>query len=355
MGTLSAASSIALAQFRPLNDDCANARAVGEGAFFVDNHDATTDGPSNCAPQVKDVWWAYTASADGVATVTTCDPLLSLDSVMSVYADACGGRLIVCNDDGPNRCFVIGSDFFGSELQFPVIAGHRYVIQVGSHANFGGNAGFSQLHISVGPPCHITAPAGALLENEPCGTAINDGCNSSPTAFTPISCGTTVISGTAWADGNARDTDWYRFRLPNGGTVRWTGRAEFPLLLGIVDDSCSPFFLNSSIAGNPCVDTADVTMDLGPGSYALFAANVGFFNNPCGANNNYVAAAVISADCGPTCPCDWNHSGAVTIQDLFDFLSGFFAGNADFNNSRQTSIQDLFDFLGCFFSPPAGC
>ena len=94
-------------------------------------------------------------------------------------------------------------------------------------AFFGGNAGFSMLHITLAPPCHITFPPGAFLENEACGTEINGGCNTIPATYTQIQCGTTVIGGTAWATGNMRDTDWYQFFLPNGGTVRWTGHERW--------------------------------------------------------------------------------------------------------------------------------
>jgi hypothetical protein len=52
------------------------------------------------------------------------------------------------------------------------------------------------------------------------------------------------------------------------------------------------------------------------------------------------------------CGCDWNHSGALTLQDLFDFLTSWFGGNADFNGSGATTLQDIFDYLACYF---AGC
>jgi len=52
------------------------------------------------------------------------------------------------------------------------------------------------------------------------------------------------------------------------------------------------------------------------------------------------------------CACDWNADGALTSQDFFDFISGFFNSNADYNKDGQTNSQDFFDFISCFFG---GC
>jgi hypothetical protein len=56
----------------------------------------------------------------------------------------------------------------------------------------------------------------------------------------------------------------------------------------------------------------------------------------------------------PPCPADFNHSGAVSVQDIFDFLAAYFGSDpaADFNLSGQVSVQDIFDFLAAYF---AGC
>jgi hypothetical protein len=54
------------------------------------------------------------------------------------------------------------------------------------------------------------------------------------------------------------------------------------------------------------------------------------------------------------CPADFNGSGALTVQDLFDFLNAYFASDprADFNNSGSITVQDIFDFLMAYFT---GC
>jgi T5SS/PEP-CTERM-associated repeat protein len=54
------------------------------------------------------------------------------------------------------------------------------------------------------------------------------------------------------------------------------------------------------------------------------------------------------------CPADFNDSGTVTVQDIFEFLAAYFGNDprADFNASGAISVQDIFDFLAAYF---AGC
>ncbi len=58
--------------------------------------------------------------------------------------------------------------------------------------------------------------------------------------------------------------------------------------------------------------------------------------------------------CPPACPADFNGAGGVTVQDIFDYLSAYFAGDlrADVNASGSLTVQDIFDFLTAYF---AGC
>jgi len=52
------------------------------------------------------------------------------------------------------------------------------------------------------------------------------------------------------------------------------------------------------------------------------------------------------------CGADFNDDGAVTIQDLFDFLAAYFQGSpdADFNASGEITVQDVFDYLTAYFT-----
>jgi len=54
------------------------------------------------------------------------------------------------------------------------------------------------------------------------------------------------------------------------------------------------------------------------------------------------------------CTADWNQNAEVSVQDIFEFLEDWFAGdrNADMNGSGVLSVQDIFDFLRDWFT---GC
>lgn len=54
------------------------------------------------------------------------------------------------------------------------------------------------------------------------------------------------------------------------------------------------------------------------------------------------------------CEADFNGSGGVSVQDLFDFIGAYFAGDdrADVNDSGLVSVQDVFDYLTMYF---VGC
>jgi subtilisin family serine protease len=54
------------------------------------------------------------------------------------------------------------------------------------------------------------------------------------------------------------------------------------------------------------------------------------------------------------CPPDFNASGGLEVQDIFDFLNAWFAGDfrANYNGQDGLTVQDIFDFLNGWF---AGC
>lgn len=81
------------------------------------------------------------------------------------------------------------------------------------------------------------------------------------------------------------------------------------------------------------------------------AACTGTFTRFAGVNT---ACNVSGNNTTPCCRADYNQSGSVTVQDIFDFISGYFSSDvrADINGASGVTVQDIFDFLGAYF---AGC
>lgn len=91
------------------NDTCANAKAIGNGAFDFDLNGALTHGPqnANCVDGAQstldsDLWYLYTATCDGTFTASTCDGT-TFDTTLLLYkGSACptnASTLITCNDN----------------------------------------------------------------------------------------------------------------------------------------------------------------------------------------------------------------------------------------------------------------
>jgi hypothetical protein len=255
----------------PANDDWANAEPVSDVTDLPFCTDAATfDGPYACN-QCPNVWYCYTATCDGNATAELCGS--TFDTRLDVY-NGCGeptlGNWITCNDD-----------FCGlqSTIEFPVLAGQTYLIEVGGYGSGPGcNVGCGDLTISCALACQVECPGGSTDEGEPCGDDTNGGCNSFPPVFRTITCGETVC-GTGWYDGFTRDTDWYLLTLDGYYDVTWTVQAEFEALIGPVATGtpgsgvCEDVLGYIDPAGFPLeCEVGSVTFLAGPGSYMLFVA-----------------------------------------------------------------------------------
>jgi hypothetical protein len=91
----------------------------------------------------------------------------------------------------------------------------------------------------------------------------------------------------------------------------------------------------------------------GSGDFVLWlSANTPFPGRWVQSTNSYQINIVGGIVEVVPCRCDWNHDSLVTSADFFEFLTAFFANNADLNCSGQTTSDDFFEFLTCFFT---GC
>jgi hypothetical protein len=151
---------------RPSNNDCDSSTAVGDGDHSFGNLLATTDGPDetgNCVDLEADVWFCYTGSCNGTATVDVCGS--DFDTVIAVYAGcACPttSNRVACNDDA---CGTNGNQ---SKATFQVTQGTSYLIRVGG---FNGADGTGTLKISCQPD------------------TISDACPNDPNKTEPGICG----------------------------------------------------------------------------------------------------------------------------------------------------------------------
>ncbi|HCO93681.1 MAG TPA: hypothetical protein DIU00_06990 [Phycisphaerales bacterium] len=109
------------------NDECHNAKAVGDVTDLpFDTSDATQDGLHICMYS-PNIWYCYTASCTGEVIISLAGS--SYDTMLAVY-DGCDCEsawddMIECNDDfGATR---------QSQVAFDAVAGNQYLIEVGGY------------------------------------------------------------------------------------------------------------------------------------------------------------------------------------------------------------------------------
>lgn len=145
----------------PANDDCADAVDVTPGVHDFTTLFATTDGPdqpdSDCDDTFEsnvnqDVWYEYTASCDGIASVSTCNTA-DFDTRIAIYPGGeCppdGASLIACNDDGVDS---LGVDCggFTSVVEWDISDGTTYLIRIGGYSDASSGSGTFELSDDCG-------------------------------------------------------------------------------------------------------------------------------------------------------------------------------------------------------------
>jgi hypothetical protein len=104
----------------PVNDTCAGAIPLQGGLNGPFSNFTATNGPGGpCQSGAKDLWFSYTASTAGTASVDTCG--LAFYATSLVVYGSCGGSAITCNNDYCNAVY--------ARVTFPVSAGATYYIR----------------------------------------------------------------------------------------------------------------------------------------------------------------------------------------------------------------------------------
>ncbi len=195
----------------PENDECANALPLGDDPVLANMATATNDGSASCGASSTnpDVWYTYTALADGTATITTCGTHdtfgqnTGMDTVLTAF-DTCGGSQLACNDDTSLCGSLNGSTLRDSAIQLAMVSGQTVLVRVSHFGNSRPGPFFVTAEYDYAPPvnddCGNATPIGSGSLTGSLFGATNDGF---------ASCG---------ASGSSPDV-WYSFTAPASGNL----------------------------------------------------------------------------------------------------------------------------------------
>ncbi len=263
-----------------------------------------------------------TPPLSGCSTSTDCSPFYGA----CVHSAEDGLSDAVCTLQNQARC---ERRFYAGGL-FGTFAGTQTVCSPASLQTLAGACCYTPPGETC-PVCTIQPADPTTGQSPRCTEEFNGGLNGTfagiGTTCTPASCPSV---GACCVSGSCTPTCQALCDL-NGGTFSGVGVACDP-------DPCNST-TGACCSGSTCATSTQAECT---GVNTHFAGT-GTVCNVFGTNNTT-----------PCCLADYNQSGAVSVQDIFDFLSGYFTFNmqADINASGMVSVQDIFDFLGAYFS---GC
>jgi hypothetical protein len=323
----------------PANDSCAVVLGGGGGpsAEIVLNNGgaiindtlvgATSDGVAPaCAQASADVWYRFTPPTTGSYLIKTCGSQLGWDSVVSVWSNCTTQVPGACGDSG-----CAGGSLHAS-LTFPLTAGTPYLIRVGAYSLATTNIYTFQLEVDgLGACC---------IQNNGCYTGV---CTfSSPsscggvhsgigTSCTPNPC--PMVLAQCCRTDNTCATSCREYCDSVGG------------FFGVIGTTCNPSVCPIGICCRGATCTIKSFYDCNPTGNA-------------GAVISGLAGACGTSSTTPCCLPDYNKSGSISVQDIFDFLNDWFAGSlfaipGGNGDTGTLNVQNIFDFLNAWFA--GGC
>jgi Lamin Tail Domain len=293
----------------PANLTCATASPLTLNVWALGNNNLSTGGtdvpaPTCASSSAKAVWYSFTAPATAAYTISTCGS--PQDTVVQVFSspDCTALTALACDDDA-----CVGTE----PSQIPLVV-----------SGSGAASLISSLVINAGDTIYVrmssfgTTPTGGNFQLRVSAVnAIGSCC---------ASAGTCTLTDAANC---------------TGGPVFTAG--------GVCSPNTCPQPSGSCCVGARCVtgvaDAAACNGLADPMQSGVFTAGGTTCNWPFMIGGDTVS---------PCCLADYNKAGGLTVNDIFDFLTGWFNGsaNADINGSGL-SVNDIFDFLGAWFA--GGC
>ncbi len=303
-------------------NDCATSPTLvtADGSKPFSNVGAVRDGPdygATCGSGndfcYNDVWYKFTAVANGEATASNCGTV-TVDTKMAIYDMGTSPSTfnyntlpdvrVGCNDDGSTTCYLTGTTTpYASSLTVSVSVGHTYLLCVSSYTDL--DTGTGSVLFNLPEPCLL--PSFTTAEVETCGAATNNGCIATVDQYqsVEVAVGTpTTIGGTFFASAGTRDVDAYVFTIPTGMTVTAETFSASNVVMSIYNGlPCAAQFIASGVGS--CPRTASSCLPAG--TYSIYVAPEAFDLNPCnnGVFNNYVlkltAVASVCPSFGDTC------------------------------------------------------
>ena len=327
----------------PANDVCAAVLTSGPsvtltGGVFTSSGatmtGATVDGvnPScGSGTPAPDVWWRFTPANSGTYFISTCPSSVSWDTTVSVWSNCTTQVPGACGDDS---CGTQATVFGHASLAQALSAGTTYLVRVGAFQPLTSGIGPFTLQVSAMGACCNTAGACSMTVQSACtGNRIFQGLYS---ACTPNPCPQPRA---------CCDAGWNCFMtVPSQCAAQGS-------ISGAEGSTCSPTSpcpIGVCCRGATCsssVTLADCS-NPGTGIGAVYA------QGPLGASCNTTGNRS-----SPCCYADFNKTGGVTVQDIFDYLAAWFGGSpfarvgGDGTGGAPTA-QSIFDFLAAWFGGP---
>lgn len=364
----------------PPNDDCFNATPIPSIPFTETTMIGTArdDFPrAVCSRGTitntsrNGIWYTYTNGFPGRGVVMA--ETSGLDAIIAAYKGVCGSLLPVMCTDTPE-----------SNMYLYMEPNTTYYIFVAQAFDLPAGAG-DVISLDIGPaPTTILPPVNDACELAQKVSSLPFVYNSLPLAASHGSVSTCAAQPVSLTLVQATNQLWYTFDSGSGYTLRiWElsgNDVTYALYTacGGIEEVCTttdgsittPVFMTLAPGLRYYLQVArqtnsDYTYGAAPYDLTISVAD-GTPGACCTGTicalsvvEGCSAAFVPGGTCDPMnpvacCPANYNQVNGLEVQDIFDFLNGWFAGTAraDFNGNGRLEVQDIFDFLNAWFT---GC